>query len=82
MKMNINFFYFFVLTREDAENFRGDDKYEGYAVDLIQKLSEMMEFEYEFVIVKGNGKYNPLTKEWDGIMRSLIDHVSNWFNML
>ncbi|XP_058982073.1 glutamate receptor ionotropic, kainate 2 [Musca domestica] len=64
----------YFMMKEDAENFRGDEKYEGYAVDLIQKLSEMMEFEYEFVLVNGNGKFNPVTKEWDGIMRSLIDH--------
>lgn len=61
--------------REDHENFRGREKYEGYAVDLISKLSEIMEFDYEFMIVNGNGKYNPETKQWDGIIRKLIDHV-------
>lgn len=35
-----------------------------------------MEFDYEFMIVNGNGKYNPETKQWDGIIRKLIDHVS------
>lgn len=52
------------------------EKYEGYAVDLIQKLSELMDFEYDFMIVGGNGKFNQITKEWDGIIRKLIDHVS------
>lgn len=63
------------FCREDHENFRGQEKYEGYAVDLIRKLSELMEFDYEFMIVNGNGKYNPETKQWDGIIRKLIDHV-------
>lgn len=44
-------------------------------MDLISKLSELMEFDYEFMIVNGNGKYNPETKQWDGIIRKLIDHV-------
>lgn len=66
------YFFFF---RKDYENFRGPERYEGYAVDLIRKLSEIMEFEYEFILVDSNGKYNPQTKQWDGIMRKLIDHV-------
>lgn len=45
-------------------------------MDLIRKLSELMEFDYEFMIVNGNGKYNPETKQWDGVIRKLIDHVS------
>jgi len=61
--------------RQDHENFRGQEKFEGYAVDLIRKLSELMEFDFEFMIVNGNGKYNPETKQWDGIIRKLIDHV-------
>jgi len=44
-------------------------------VDLIRKLSELLDFDYEFMIVNGNGKYNPETKQWDGIIRKLIDHV-------
>lgn len=43
---------------------------------MIRKLSEIMEFEYEFITVDSNGKFNPQTKQWDGIMRKLIDHVS------
>ncbi|XP_017048956.1 glutamate receptor ionotropic, kainate 2 [Drosophila ficusphila] len=64
----------YFMMKEDHENFRGREKYEGYAVDLIGKLSELMEFDYEFMIVNGNGKYNPETKQWDGIIRKLIDH--------
>ncbi|XP_034472188.1 LOW QUALITY PROTEIN: glutamate receptor ionotropic, kainate 1 [Drosophila innubila] len=64
----------YFMMKEDHENYRGQEKFEGYAVDLIGKLSELMEFDYEFMIVNGNGKYNPDTKQWDGIIRKLIDH--------
>ncbi|XP_043641530.1 glutamate receptor ionotropic, kainate 2 [Drosophila teissieri] len=64
----------YFMMKEDHENFRGKEKYEGYAVDLIIKLSELLEFDYEFMLVDGNGKYNPETKQWDGIIRKLIDH--------
>lgn len=66
----------FFLNRNDHENYRGVEKYEGYAVDFVQKLSELMNFEYDFMIVKGNGKFNPTTQTWDGIIGKLIDHVS------
>lgn len=66
----------YFMLKKDHENLRGRDKFEGYAVDLISKLSEMMNFEYEWLIVDGNGKKNPITNEWDGIIRELIDHVS------
>ncbi|XP_065357964.1 glutamate receptor ionotropic, kainate 2 [Calliphora vicina] len=64
----------YFMLKKDYENFRGSERFEGYAVDLIRKLSEIMEFEYEFVLVNSNGKFNPQTKQWDGIMRKLIDH--------
>ncbi|XP_030380658.1 uncharacterized protein LOC115628614 [Scaptodrosophila lebanonensis] len=64
----------YFMMKADHENYRGQEKFEGYAVDLIAKLSELMEFDYEFMIVNGNGKYNPETRQWDGIIRKLIDH--------
>ncbi|KAL7740684.1 hypothetical protein ACLKA6_000051 [Drosophila palustris] len=64
----------YFMMKEDHENYRGQEKFEGYAVDLIEKLSELMEFDFEFMIVNGNGKYNSETKQWDGIIRKLIDH--------
>lgn len=51
------------------------ERYEGYAVDLIQKLANIMNFEYEFLIESRTGKKNPETGEWDGMIRRLIDHV-------
>ncbi|XP_067620607.1 glutamate receptor ionotropic, kainate 2 isoform X2 [Eurosta solidaginis] len=64
----------YFMLKEDAENLRGLEKYEGYAVDLIQKLSEIMDFDYDFLIERSTGKLNPETGEWDGIIRRLIDH--------
>ncbi|XP_037961200.1 glutamate receptor ionotropic, kainate 2 [Teleopsis dalmanni] len=64
----------YFMLKVDHENYRGIEKYEGYAVDLIHKISEIMDFEYNFMLVTGNGNYNPQTKEWDGIIRKLIDH--------
>ncbi|XP_018792414.1 PREDICTED: glutamate receptor ionotropic, kainate 2 [Bactrocera latifrons] len=64
----------YFMLKEDYENLRGMERYEGYAVDLIQKLSDIMGFEYEFLIESRTGKLNPDTGEWDGMIRRLIDH--------
>nr|QKN21287.1 glutamate receptor ionotropic kainate 2 [Bactrocera dorsalis] len=64
----------YFMLKEDYENLRGMERYEGYAVDLIQKLSDIMGFEYEFLIESRTGKLNPETGEWDGMIRRLIDH--------
>jgi hypothetical protein len=47
----------------DAKNLTGNDRYEGYCVDLTEKLSQLVNFTYELRIVKdktfGNkGKIN------------------------
>lgn len=65
-----------ITSREDHENRRDMDKYEGYAVDLINRLGEIMRFTPEFDIVDETGTYNKETKEWSGLIRKLIDNVS------
>nr|QZH55073.1 ionotropic receptor 8a [Achelura yunnanensis] len=50
----------------------GDPMYEGYCVDLIQKLSEVMEFDYEIVTPKSGtfGRKLP-NGTWDGLIGDL-----------
>ncbi|XP_055855889.1 glutamate receptor ionotropic, kainate 2-like [Episyrphus balteatus] len=71
----------YLMLREADENeiLTGNARFEGYAIDLIHKLSILVGFDYTFEIVEDNsyGKYNPETKEWDGIVRYLIDHKAD-----
>lgn len=55
----------------------GNERYMGYAVDLIKELANLMNFEYVFVPVADNGygKYNKETKQWDGIIGELVNNV-------
>ena len=41
---------------EKAQNitFTGNDRFEGYVVDLWEKLSKLVNFTYEFSLVKDN----------------------------
>ncbi|XP_036342495.1 glutamate receptor ionotropic, kainate 2-like [Rhagoletis pomonella] len=58
------------------QNVTGNERYMGYAVDLIKEIAELMNFEYIFVPVADNqyGKYNKETKQWNGIIGELINN--------
>lgn len=56
----------------------GNDRFEGYSLDLIDEISKLLGFKYEFYIVADNGYggYNKETKKWNGLVKELMDHVS------
>lgn len=61
----------------EGVHYEGNDRFEGYVVDLIYDLAQECKFEFDFEPVKDNkyGSYDPTTDEWDGIIRALIDNV-------
>lgn len=56
----------------------GNKEYEGYCIDLIDAIAEDLKFTTTWEIVEDlqYGKYNPETKQWNGLLRRLLDHVS------
>ncbi|XP_026748791.1 glutamate receptor ionotropic, kainate 2-like [Galleria mellonella] len=62
-------------VEEDA-----DPKYEGFSVDLVKAIFEILreeKYNYTYSFYhdedKSYGKYNPLTKKWDGLIGDLLD---------
>lgn len=55
----------------------GNDRFEGFAIDIIHELSLMLGFKYEFRVQedKDYGGINKVTKEWTGMIRALQDDV-------
>lgn len=47
-------------------------------MDLIDEISKIQHFKYEFHVIPniGIGSYNKDTKKWDGLIKELLDHVS------
>jgi hypothetical protein len=43
-----------MIKNESGKNFTGNDRYMGYCVDLAEKLSQIVNFTYEFRLVKDN----------------------------
>lgn len=56
----------------------GNNRYEGYALDLIDGIAHILGFQYRFEIVPDNkhGSFNKKTKKWDGLVKHLLDRVS------
>lgn len=72
-----------MMFKSDHKDRVGNDKYEGYVVDLIQMISEEINITYEFKLRSdGNGKKDKKTGKWDGLIgevqelvRTVCDHT-------
>ncbi|KAJ8927384.1 hypothetical protein NQ314_020159 [Rhamnusium bicolor] len=64
------------MMKETHETLTGNDRFEGFGIDLIQKLSEMEGFNYTFILRedKKNGAKDPVTGRWSGMIGDLLEH--------
>lgn len=67
----------YVMYRKSDKVLYGNDRFEGYCLDLLKELSNILGFSYEVRLVL-DGKYGAQNDkgEWNGMVRELIDHVS------
>ncbi|KAF3840763.1 hypothetical protein F7725_006625 [Dissostichus mawsoni] len=68
----------YVMQRKSEKELIGNDRYEGYCLDLLKELSNILGFTYEVRLV-GDGKYGAQNDkgEWNGMVRELIDHIAD-----
>ena len=63
------------MLKETADMLTGNDRFEGFGVELIHELSLMLGFNYTFRL-QDDGVYGSLnreTNEWNGMIRELLD---------
>lgn len=67
----------YVMLREN-KNFTGNDRYEGFCIDLLRRIASQIGFQYNIRLVPDHmyGVYDPETKQWNGIVRELMERVS------
>lgn len=77
----IKYFLFTVRESPDGEIYEGNNRYEGYAVDIIDNLSKLLKFTYKLEIHPDNkpGTLNKETNEWNGLIRHILDGVGDIF---
>ena len=65
------------MLSESADKLVGNDAFEGYAIDLIAEIAEILKFNYTFKWVDDGayGYKNKETGEWNGLMGEILTQV-------
>lgn len=65
--------------KKEGEYLEGNNRFEGYSLELIDGISKILGFQYRMEIVPDGkyGSYNKATKKWDGLVKYLLDRVRN-----
>lgn len=66
------------MFKESPELRTGNDRYEGFAIDIIDEMSKILGFNYTFEVQEDNvyGSLQKTTGEWNGMIRKIRDGVS------
>ena len=69
----------YCMRKDSSEKLSGNSQFEGYGVDLVHEISKILGFNYTIKLVP-DGRYGSLnreTKEWDGMMKELLDQKAD-----
>ncbi|XP_012273725.1 glutamate receptor ionotropic, kainate 2 isoform X1 [Orussus abietinus] len=69
----------YCMRKASSEKLTGNAQFEGYSVDLIHEISRILGFNYTFRLVPDDryGSFNKETKEWDGMIKELLDQKAD-----
>lgn len=64
------------MLRQNHQDLEGNDRYEGFCVDMLKELADILKFKYRIRLV-GDGLYGvPGTNgTWTGMVGELISRV-------
>uniref|UniRef100_A0A8W7Q0Q4 Glutamate receptor 1 n=1 Tax=Anopheles coluzzii TaxID=1518534 RepID=A0A8W7Q0Q4_ANOCL len=65
--------------KKDGEFLEGNNRFEGYSLELIDGISKILGFQYRMELVPDGkyGSYNKVTKKWDGLVKHLLDRKAD-----
>ncbi|KAJ8944591.1 hypothetical protein NQ318_006004 [Aromia moschata] len=68
----------FAMLKQSSKELTGNDRLEGFAIDLIEELSLMCGFDYRLRIQTDNriGNTDSVRLTWDGMIGDILDYVS------
>ncbi|KAF4114988.1 hypothetical protein G5714_005211 [Onychostoma macrolepis] len=69
----------YVMFKKSDKPLYGNDRFEGFCVDLLRELSGILGFRYEIRLVE-DGKYGAFEEssgQWNGMVRELMDHKAD-----
>ena len=65
------------MLKKGAEKLDGNDKYEGFVIDLAEKISIIVGFNYSLVPTNGHGSVDK-SGRWNGMIEELLEEVRNF----
>ncbi|XP_058444434.1 glutamate receptor ionotropic, kainate 2 [Malaya genurostris] len=71
--------FLMMKEKQEGEIFEGNNQFEGYSIDLIEGIAQILGFQYRMVLVPDGkyGSYNKVTKKWDGLVKYLLDRKAD-----
>ncbi|XP_059810345.1 glutamate receptor ionotropic, kainate 3-like [Hypanus sabinus] len=68
----------YVMFKKSDKPLSGNDRFEGYCIDLLKELANILGFVYDIQLTQ-DGKYGtPDEKgQWNGMVKDLIDHKAD-----
>ncbi|XP_050732987.1 glutamate receptor ionotropic, kainate 2-like isoform X2 [Eriocheir sinensis] len=65
----------YIMLKESPIQLTGNDRFEGFCIDLLNHIAGILKFKYELVPVPENayGSRNKTTNKWNGMMKELIE---------
>lgn len=69
------------MLKQSHLKLTGNDRFEGFVIDLIEELADMEGFNYTFEIRedKQNGAFDNATGKWTGMIGDIMEGVSAQF---
>lgn len=66
----------YVMLKSDR-NLTGNDRFEGFCIDLLRTIAELLGFNYDLYLVPDNkfGAENTSSGEWSGLVKEIIEKV-------
>jgi len=65
-------------TDDDSPPLEGNDRYEGYIADMLERLASKADFSYVIQLVADDNFGTRLDSgRWNGMIREVMDSVSN-----
>jgi len=66
------------MLKQDGEELVGNEKYEGFAIDLLQELSHIMDFNFILTPIpfsKGSTPTNTPHNQWNQVIQQVQQKV-------
>lgn len=67
----------YVMRKDNYQDFQGNDQYEGFCVDMLRELADILKFSFKIKLVD-DGLYGAPEPNgsWTGMVGELINRVS------